>query len=145
MTAEDLRITDKTERAPFGINLNQDSRAVTEVLRDVRAEDKLLVAILYGSFAKGAAHARSDIDLAVYLNVSDENEEIALIDPILMSTDREVSILRLDDEDESPFVIQEALKGIHLVEPDREVLYTTADRALHDTESIRFRREIHGR
>lgn len=145
MTAEDLRIIDKTERAPFGINLNQDSRAVTEVLRDVRAEDKLLVAILYGSFAKGAPHARSDIDLAVYLNVSDENEEIALIDPIFMSTDREVSILRLDDEDESPLVIQETLKGIHLVEPDREVLYTTADRALHDTESTRFRREIHGR
>jgi hypothetical protein len=33
-----------------------------------------------------------------------------IIDKILMSGERNISILRLDDEDESPFVIQEASK-----------------------------------
>lgn len=142
MTSADLRFMGKAERRAVPKNQNGEIRAIREVLLGLRAENKLLVAILYGSFSKGKVHTRSDIDLAVYLNVRNENEEIALIDKILMATDREVSLLRLDDEDESPFVIQEALKGIHLVEPDQEALYKTADRALHDAESIRFRREM---
>lgn len=61
---------------------------------------------------------------------------------MLMSDEREINFLRLDDEDESPFIVQEALKGIHLVEPDKDCLYEIADRALHETEGIRFRREM---
>lgn len=96
--------------------------------------------VLYGSFAGGTPHARSDIDLALYLNANRE-EEIRIIDEILMSTDRQVSILRLDDEDESPFIIQEALKGNHLVEPDAEALYAVYHRVLHESEGMRTRRE----
>lgn len=48
----------------------------------------------------------------------------------------------LDDEDESPFVIQEALKDIPLIEPDKDKLYDVSDRFLHESEGIRFRREI---
>ncbi len=59
-----------------------------------------------------------------------------------MSSNRDISILRLDDEDESPFIIQEALKGRHLVQPDEETLYRVYDRVLHESESIRFRRGI---
>lgn len=59
-----------------------------------------------------------------------------------MSIDRDVEILRLDDEDESPFIIQQALKGVALVEPDTETLYKLFDRVLHETETIRFRRKI---
>ena len=99
------------------------------------------MAVLYGSYAHGTPHGRSDIDLALYLAAREEDDESDTIDEILMSTDRQISILRLDDEDESPFVIQEALKGIHLVEPDMQALHRVYHRVLHESESIRARRE----
>jgi uncharacterized protein len=49
-------------------------------------------------------------------------------------------ILLLDDQDESPFVVQETLKGIHLVDPDLEILYHSSHRVLHECETIPFRR-----
>jgi|LQYC01.1.fsa_nt_gi predicted nucleotidyltransferase len=116
--------------------------ALKEVLTTWRKDNKVLIAVLYGSFAYGTPHRRSDIDLAIYLNAADENEEVKIIDSILLSVEREVSLLRLDDEDESPFIVQEALKGIHLVDPDRETLHAVGHRVLHDSESIRYRREV---
>lgn len=110
-------------------------------LQAMKDEGKISVALLFGSFANGSQHARSDIDIAIYLNAADQGEEMDLIDRILMSAERDVSILRLDDEDESPFIVQEALKGIHLVAPDEEAFYAVCRRALHESESIRFRRE----
>ncbi|MDI9560313.1 MAG: nucleotidyltransferase domain-containing protein [Pseudomonadota bacterium] len=115
---------------------------LTNVLSTLKNEGKIPIAILYGSFAKGNPHPRSDIDLAVYLEGKDENEIIDIIDTILMSVERDISILRLDDEDESPFIVQEALKGIHLVEPDRNILYEIIHRVLHESESIRYRRNM---
>ena len=120
---------------------NKEIDHLKEVLEDLKKKGNLFVAILYGSYAKGSPHTRSDIDLAIYLNVKDKNKETEIIDEIFMSVDREVYILRLDDEDESPFIIQEALKGIHLIEPDTEILYTVSHRVLHETESVRFRKE----
>lgn len=104
-------------------------------------EGKILLAVLYGSYVHGTPHGRSDIDLGLYLAALREDEEIRIIDEILMSTDRQISILRLDDEDESPFVVQEALGGMHLVEPDNETLYRVHHRVLHESEAIRARRE----
>lgn len=112
-----------------------------QTLADLYKQGKISLAYLFGSFAKGDVHNRSDIDLAVYFNTKDEKETSECIDNILMSGDRDIEILRLDDEDESPFVIQEAMKGIPLVEPDTDTLYSLAHRALHEAESIRFRRE----
>lgn len=122
------------------VNRGKDLEQLKAVLQELRKEGKILVAILYGSYARGTPHQRSDIDLAVFIRARDEKEETDIIDKILMSTERQVSILRLDDEDESPFVVQEALKGIHLVEPDSNALYEVAHKALHETEEIRFRR-----
>lgn len=102
------------------------------------------MAILYGSYARGTPHKKSDIDLAVFIHAKDEKEEMDIMDRILISTERQISILRLDDEDESPFVVQDALKGIHLVKPDEDTLYEVAHRALHDAEQIRFRRSLSG-
>ena len=116
--------------------------SLTNVLSTLKNEGKIPIAILYGSFAKGNPHPRSDIDLAVYPEGKDENEIIDIIDTILMSVERDISILRLDDEDESPFIVQEALKGIHLVEPDRNILYEIIHRVLHESESIRYRRNM---
>jgi predicted nucleotidyltransferase len=113
-----------------------------EILRKLREEGKILIALLYGSYAKGKPHKRSDIDLALYIKAENEKEEIEIIDKVLMSVDSEVSILRLDDEDESPFIVQEALKGIHLVEPDSETRYELSHRILHECEDIKFRRGL---
>jgi predicted nucleotidyltransferase len=125
------------------INCSAEIDLLTDTLMRLRQQSKVRVAILYGSYAKGNPHPRSDIDLAVYLNAEDENEAIQIIDTILMSVEREVSILRLDDEDESPFIVQEALKGIQLIEPDHDALYEIIHRALHESESIRYRRNLH--
>lgn len=113
-----------------------------EILRELREKGKVLVAVLYGSYAKGTPHRRSDIDLAIYIRAEERKEEIEILDRILMATERKVSILRLDDEEESPFVVREALKGIHIVEPEREALYEISHRILHECEEIRFRREL---
>jgi predicted nucleotidyltransferase len=115
-----------------------------QVLNSLRKDRKILLAFLFGSYAKGLQHKRSDIDLAVYINADNEEERINIIDSILMSTDTPVEILNLNDEDESPFMVQKALKGVPLIEPDMETYYKVAGRALHESESIRFKREASG-
>ena len=127
------------------MDIEKELKPLNEVLCELRKEGKILVAILYGSYARGTHHQRSDIDLAVFIHAKDEKEETDIIDKILMSTERQISILRLDDEDESPFVVQESLKGIHLVEPDNDALYEVAHRVLRDAEEIRFRRSLSGK
>jgi uncharacterized protein len=115
-------------------------KTIQQVLAELKSEDRISVAVLYGSFYKGSPHDRSDIDLAVYVAKQEPEREMEALEAILMAVDRKVSILRLDDEDESPFIIQEALGGRHLVTPDEDTLYAVWDRALHEAESIRFRR-----
>ena len=127
------------------MNREKDLGQLKAVLQELRKEGKMPVALLYGSYARGTLHKRSDIDLAVFIRARDEKEEIEIIDKILMSTERQISILRLDDEDESPFVVQDALKGIHLVKPDEDTLYEVAHRVLHDAEEVRFRRSLSGK
>src|SRR5690349_13849491 len=113
---------------------NPELKPLMEVLSGLRVEEKLSIAILYGSFAKGIQHRRSDIDLAIAIPLAHQESEMDIIDRILMSTERQISILRLDDLEESPLVVQEALKGVHLVEPDPDVFYAVADWALHESE-----------
>jgi len=120
----------------------EDIRRLKDALGGLRQQGKVLLAYLYGSQASRRAHGRSDIDLAVYINTIDEREAIEIIDTILMSTEGSIEVLRLDDEEESPFIIQQALKGIPLVEPDIEALYKVAHRALHEAEDIRYRRSV---
>ena len=112
------------------------------ILQQEREEGRVLIAVVFGSYADGTPHARSELDLAVYLRAGDPEEEMTILDRSLMSTETDISILRLDDENESPFVVQEALKGTHLVEPDIETLYTVQHRVMHECESIRFRRDL---
>jgi predicted nucleotidyltransferase len=126
-------------------DMENELAPIKAILQELRAEGNVLIAILYGSFFNGTPHARSDVDLALYVHAANEEQEIGIIDRVLMSSDREISILRLDDEDESPFIVQEALKGKHLVEPEKETLYRVYDRALHESEHIRVRRNMRGR
>lgn len=120
---------------------------VKTVLERLRAENKVLVAVLYGSYSRGTFHARSDIDIGIYMKAENELEEMDIVDSIRMAVedDTDVSILYLHDTDESPFIIQEALAGIHLVEPDMDALYDTYGWALHESESMRFRGEMEER
>ncbi len=124
------------------MNESHEINALKAVLEEFRKQGKILLAYLYGSYTKGMSHKRSDIDLAIYLNTADESETIEIIDAVLMTSERPIEILRLDDEDESPFIIQEALKGVPLVEPDTETLYKVARRVLHEAEGIRYKRTI---
>jgi predicted nucleotidyltransferase len=116
--------------------------ALKTVLEGLRQQGKILLAYLYGSYAKNMEHQRSDIDVAVYINTDDEKEAIGIMDTLLTAVEKPVGVLRLDDDEESPFVIQESLKGVPLVEPDMETLYGVAHRALHEAESMRYRRTI---
>lgn len=120
---------------------NPELGCLIQVLSKLRSEHKLCIAILYGSFAKGTQHHRSDIDLAIAIPLACKDMELDVIDRILMASERQISILRLDDLEESPLIIQESLKGVHLVEPDPDVLYRVADWALHESEGIRCRRQ----
>ena len=120
---------------------NPELKPLIQTLRELKSRGEIKLALLYGSFANGAQHCRSDIDLALSLSPDASDREMSIIDRILMSAERQVSILRLDDPDESPFVVQVSLKGIHLVEPDLKSYYKIADRALHESESIRSRRQ----
>jgi len=120
---------------------NPELMPLIQTLRELQSSGEIKLALLYGSFANGTQHCRSDIDLALSLSPDTNDHEMAIIDRILMSAERQVSILRLDDPDESPFVIQTSLKGIHLVEPDPTSYYKIADRVLHESESIRARRQ----
>lgn len=123
----------------------EEIEPIKKLLEELKRDGKVLIAILYGSYAKGSIHKNSDIDLALYINTKDIMEDIKIVDRILMSVERNVSILRLDDEDESPFVVQNALKGVYLIEPNREILYLISNRVLHECESIRFRKKVsHG-
>ncbi len=83
-----------------------------DVLQRLKKEGKIRLAILYGSYARGTPHVRSDIDLAVFVSAKDTEEEIEIIDKILMSAERDIYILRFDEEDKSPFVVQEDVKRI---------------------------------
>jgi len=121
-------------------NINKELQPLKEVLKKLRNEGKVLLAILFGSYANGKTHKRSDIDIAIYVNAKNDEEEIEIINKILLSSERDINILRLNDDEESPFIIQEALKGIHLIEPDKDCLYNVASRVLHETEEIRYRR-----
>lgn len=121
-------------------NAERELLPLVECLKNLKDEGKILVAVLFGSYARGEGHVRSDIDFAVFMAPLNWKDEVLALDAIHMSVDRSISLLRLDDADESPFVIQAALKGIHLVEPDEDALFGVADRVLHESEDIRHRR-----
>lgn len=54
-----------------------------EVLYRLRKEGKILVALLYGSYARNTPHKRSDIDLAVFIQAKSTKEEIEISEEII--------------------------------------------------------------
>jgi uncharacterized protein (UPF0332 family) len=116
---------------------------IQAVLERLRTENRILLAVLYGPYSEGIPRARPSIDIGVYMKTDDEAERTHIVDSIraAVKDGTHVSILHLNDTDESPFVVQEALAGIHLVEPDMDALYDTYGWALDEAESMRFDKE----
>ncbi|OPY00290.1 MAG: hypothetical protein A4E60_02379 [Syntrophorhabdus sp. PtaB.Bin047] len=116
---------------------------IREVLEKLRAENRVLVAVLYGPYSEGTLHGHPGIDIGIYLRTDDEAERMRIVGSIraAVQDDTHVSILYLHDTDESPFAVQEALAGIHLVEPDMDALYDTYGWASDQAESMRFDKE----
>lgn len=126
-------------------NTQSEISPIKRVLNRLRRQGRIKIALLYGSYAEGKPHKHSDIDLAVLITSRNEVEREEIGNEILMASETPVSLLLLDDEDESPFVVQEALKGIHLVDPDWDTFYAKSHWALHEAEGIRFRRAANGK
>jgi len=116
---------------------------IQAVLERLRAENRVLVAVLYGPYSEGTLHGHPSIDIGIYLRTDDEAERMRIVGSIraAVKDDTHVSILHLNDRDESSFVVQEALAGIHLVEPDTDALDDTYDWASDEAESMRFEKE----
>lgn len=116
---------------------------VRAVLERLRAESRILVAVLYGPYSEGIPRGRPSIDIGIYLQTDDEAERMRIVGSIraAVTDDTHVSILLLNDRDESPFIVQEALAGIHLVEPDVDALDDAYDWASDEAESMRFEKE----
>ncbi len=116
---------------------------IKAVLERLRTENKVLVAVLYGPYSEGVPRARPSIDIGICLQTDDEAERVRIVGSIraAVKDDTHVSILHLNDRDESPFVVQEALAGIHLVEPDMDALDDAYDWASDEAESMRFEKE----
>lgn len=116
---------------------------IKAVLEKLRAESKVLIAVLYGPYSEGALHGRPSIDIGIYMKAENESERMDIVDSIrtAVKDDTHVSILHLHDTDESPFAVQAALAGIHLVGPDIDALDDAYDWSLHASESMRFEKE----
>ena len=61
----------------WAMDIEKELRSLKEVLIKLRDEGKVLIALLYGSCAKGIPHRRSDIDLAVFIKITNKEEEIS--------------------------------------------------------------------
>lgn len=116
---------------------------IKDVLERLRAENRVLVAVLYGPYSEEALYGHPGIDIGIYLQTDDEAERVEIIDSIrtAVKDDTHVSIVFLNDTHESPFVVQEALAGIHLVKPDMDALYDTYGWAVDEAEAMRFDKE----
>ena len=133
------------QRSKTQNNPPNEINSLKQILNRLRRQGRIKIALLYGSYAEGKPHKRSDIDLAVLISSQDQNKREEITNEILMASETPVSLLLLDDEDESPFVVQEALKGIHLVDPDWDTFYAKSHWAIHEAEGIRFRRAANGK
>lgn len=58
---------------------NPEIKPLIAVLSELRAEEKLTIALLFGSFANGSYHRRSDIDLGIAIPLADHIAETKLM------------------------------------------------------------------
>lgn len=117
--------------------------SLTEVIKELRQTGKISLAYLFGSFASGEQSKTSDIDLAVFINHKTDKDWINVRNRILMSTDRDIHLLRLDNDEEDPAIVADVMRhGIPLVEitdDNLETYYDVSIRAYNAIEEISAR------
>ena len=82
-----------------------------------RKNDKVVMAFLYGSYARGSAMADSDVDIAVYMRDGYSREDVGQIwDEVAAFIKKDVELLVLNDAKES--IAWSAIRGISLAIKD---------------------------
>ncbi|MGH3105498.1 MAG: type VII toxin-antitoxin system MntA family adenylyltransferase antitoxin [Gaiellaceae bacterium] len=84
-----------------------------------RTEPNVRLAVLFGSFARGEAHAESDLDVLVQLGRPEQLAAAWLSLRLSEQLDRKVQIVALEDAERSPLLLADALRdGRVLVDRD---------------------------
>lgn len=115
--------------------LNKIINAVRTVLEDY--DSKIPFAFLFGSWTKGRQTSLSDIDVAIFFRNMPESVKTKIEHQISMRFDEQVNILRLEDENISPLVKLESLKGIPISVRDSDFLNNFVLSIIHSAEEMR--------
>jgi predicted nucleotidyltransferase len=99
--------------------------------------DKIPFAFLFGSWADGKQTPLSDIDIAIFFRDMRESEKTKVEHQISLLFDRQVNVLRLEDEYISPLIKLEALNGISVVISDEDFLNRFTLSIIHKAEETR--------
>lgn len=100
-------------------------------------EGKIPFAFLFGSWTKGRQTSLSDIDLAIFFRDMPESVKTKIEHQISLLFDEQVNILRLEDENISPLIKLESLKGIPITSPDSDFLNGFILSIIHKAEEMR--------
>lgn len=82
-------------------------------------DTNILFAYLFGSFAKGEAHARSDVDIAVYFKEESFNEQLRVIYELSKLVKRDVDLVVLNHV-KNMFLLEEIMNGELLKDSDTD-------------------------
>ncbi|MBI4682256.1 MAG: nucleotidyltransferase domain-containing protein [Nitrospirae bacterium] len=116
--------------------------AVIKIINTTRTvldnyEGKIPFAFLFGSWTKGRQTSLSDIDLAIFFRDMPESVKTKIEHQISLLFDEQVNILRLEDENISPLIKLESLKGIPITSPDSDFLNGFILSIIHKAEEMR--------
>jgi predicted nucleotidyltransferase len=116
--------------------------AVNKIINTTRTvlenyEGKIPFAFLFGSWTKGRETSLSDIDVAIFFKDIPESVKTKIEHEISLLFDQQVNIHRLEDENISPLVKLESLKGIPITTPDNDYLNGFILSIIHKAEEMR--------
>ena len=116
--------------------------AVNKIINTTRTvlgnyEGKIPFAFLFGSWTKSRQTSLSDIDIAIFFRDIPESLKTKIEHQISLLFDEQVNILRLEDENISPLIKLESLKGIPLIIPESDFLNGFILSIIHKAEEMR--------
>ena len=116
--------------------------AVNKIINTTRTvlenyEGKIPFAFLFGSWTKGRQTSLSDIDVAIFFRDMPESLKTKIEHQISLLFDEQVNILRLEDDNISPLIKLESLKGSPIVSPDSDFLNGFILSIIHKAEEMR--------
>lgn len=91
------------------------------LVRVLRTQPNVRLAVLFGSLARGEGRAESDLDILVHLRDDDYLVRADLIDRLAATSGRSVQLVSLDQTEEAPLLFADILRdGRVLVDRDRD-------------------------